>query len=265
MQNKSNRVALVTGASSGFGKEFAELFAKDGYDLMLTAKNSNDLITLKNMLQKKYGIRVWQKSIDLSVPGNPQRLYEWTNKQKLKISILVNNAGIGLYGKFTDHLLSDEQELINLNIVALSELCYLYLTDMLSQDYGKILNISSIAGFQAGPFYATYFASKAYVLLFSEALQAEYESKNIVITQLCPGVSSTGFFKRANMKTNSRLMQSNLMDPKIVARAGYEGLMSGKKMVIPGYRNKLVSIGYRILPRSVITRVTKKMILKAAE
>jgi short-subunit dehydrogenase len=130
---------------------------------------------------------------------------------------------------------------------------------------GKILNISSIAGFQAGPYYATYFASKSYVLLFSEALYYEYAPDNITVTALCPGVARTDFFKRANMREDSRLLQSNLMEAEVVARAGYKGLMNNKRVVIPGVRNKVAGLGYRILPRSVINRITRNLIRIAGE
>jgi short-subunit dehydrogenase len=136
---------------------------------------------------------------------------------------------------------------------------------MVKQKSGKILNISSIAGLQAGPYYATYFASKAYVLLFTEALQIEYASDNINITALCPGVSKTSFFENANMRQDSKMFKFYLMNPNKVALAGYKGLNNNKKVVIPGFRNKIVSIGYRIMPRSIINRITKNLILKAAK
>lgn len=143
-------------------------------------------------------------------------------------------------------------------------MCYLYIPKMIKNGGGKILNIASIAGFQAGPYYATYFASKGYVLLFSEALYYEYAGDNIQITTLCPGVAQTGFFKRANMRENSFLLQSYFMSPKRVARAGYKGLMSGKSVIVPGNRNKFVALGYRVLPRKVINVITRKVIQTAA-
>ena len=259
------KTVLITGASSGFGLEFAKIFAKEGYNLVITAKPKPDLSKVKSELEKNYGIKVLYKFYDLSVPGNPQKLFNWTKKEKLTISILVNNAGIGLYGEFISHKLAEEQELINLNVVALTELCHLFISDMVKHGSGKVLNIASIAGLQAGPYYATYFASKAYVLLLTEALQQEFAPKNIQISALCPGVANTGFFKRAGMREDSRMLKIYLMDPKKVAQTGYDGLMTGKRVIIPGARNKFAALGYRVFPRSVITKITKRLIQKAAK
>jgi short-subunit dehydrogenase len=260
-----SNIALITGASSGFGIEFSKLFASDGYDLIITGKPGSDTKAVADRITKEYGVRVWFKEFDLSKSEAPKQLYDWIKSEKLRVSVLVNNAGIGLYGRFTEHSINDEKELINLNVTALSELCHLFIPDMIKAGRGKILNVASIAGFQAGPFYATYFASKSYVLLFSEALYYEYASKNIVVTVLCPGVARTKFFKRANMRENSKLLQFYMMEAEAVTKSGYRGLMNNKRLVIPGTRNKVVGLGYRILPRSVINKITKDLIRSAAE
>ncbi len=258
-------MALITGGSSGFGLEFAKLFAHDGYDLVLVARPKSRLAAEVKQLKARYSLNIWYTELDLSKPHAAKKLYEWTSDQHIPVSVLVNNAGIGLYGRFTDHSLEQEQELINLNINVLSELCHLYISDMVRLGGGKILNVASIAGLQAGPYYATYFASKAYVLLFSEALYYEYSGDNIQVTALCPGVARTGFFKRANMREDSGILRSYLMSAERVARVGYKALMQGKRVVIPGNRNRLVAVGYRILPRSVINQITRKLIISAAE
>lgn len=262
---KSSKVALITGASSGFGLEFAKLCAADGYDLVLTARPNSRLSGVVKQLEKDYKVRIWQTELDLSAQNASQKLYDWVKKQNLAISILINNAGIGIYGKFTDHSLAQERELLNLNMVALSELCHLSIPDMQRGGGGKILNIASIAGLQAGPRYATYFASKGYVLLFSEALYYEYAKDGITVTALCPGVARTEFFKRAVMREDSRILQSYLMDAARVARIGYRAMQKGKRMVVAGKRNKFVALGYRVLPRSVIARIAQRLIIAAAE
>lgn len=264
--SKNNKnVALITGASSGFGLEFAKLCAQDGYDLALTARPNSELADVVKKLQAQYSIKIWQTELDLSVPGAATKLFEWTKKEGLNISVLINNAGIGLYGRFTDHTLEQEQELINLDVNALSELCHLYIPEMQKGGGGKILNVASIAGLQAGPRYATYFASKGYVLLFSEALFYEYAPDNITVTALCPGVARTKFFKRAAMREDSKILQSYFMEPSRVAAIGYRAMQQGKRMIVAGKRNKFVALGYRVLPRSVINRIAQKLVLSAAE
>lgn len=264
-QNSFKQTVLITGASGGFGTEFAKLFAKDGYDLVLTSLPQSGLSELAKLIQHEYEVAVYTKEMDLSKPGAPTELYNWTNSQNIHITTLINNAGIGLYGSYGENSFHDEQELINLNVVAVSELCHLYIKNMVLSGGGGILNVASIAGMQAGPMYASYFASKGYVLLFSEALHEEYAHKNIAVTALCPGVSRTGFFKRAGMKTDSKLLQTYFMTAEQVAKAGYDGLKKRKKIVIPGLRNKFVAIGYRVLPRNVITKITKKVIQTAGQ
>jgi uncharacterized protein len=254
--------ALITGASSGFGAEFCKLFAADGHDLVITSRHDEDLTTQAAELEKAYGVKVWHFPQDLSKPGSATKLFEWTQKQKINVSILVNNAGIGLFGHFADHKLEQEQALLQLNMTSLTELCHLYIPQMKQHGGGKILNIASIAAFQAGPLYATYFASKGYVLLFSEALHEEYAKDNIVVSTLCPGVSKTQFFKNAAMPEDSALLQGYLMTAEQVAEAGYAGLQANKRVIVPGFRNKLVALGYRILPRATITHIAYKLISK---
>ncbi len=261
----SGKTVLITGASSGFGLEFAKIFADDDFDLILTAKYADELAQAAKQIKATYKVNVIYKAFDLAVPGNTKKLFDWTKGKKKTVTYLVNNAGLGLYGKFADHDLKDEQELLNVNVNALSELCHYYIPGMIKNKGGRILNVASIAGLQPGPTFATYFASKAYVLLFSEALYYEYKSSNISITALCPGIADTNFFKRANMRKDSRMFQVYLMDPEIVAQSGYKAMMAGKRMVIPGYRNKGSVIGYRFLPRSVVTKLTHKLIDKAAK
>lgn len=261
----SKQTALITGASGGFGTEFAKLFAADGYDLVLTSLAGGNLAKLGRQIEKDFKVTVHSTEMDLSKPGASKKLYNWTKNQNIHIDALVNNAGIGIYGRYGENSFDDEQETINLNVVALSELCHLYINDMVAFGGGEILNVASIAGLQAGPMYSSYFASKGYVLLFSEALHEEYADKNVVVTALCPGVSPTKFFERAGMREDSNLLQTYFMSPQQVAKAGYIGLKNHKTVVVPGLRNKFVTIGYRIFPRKVITKITKKIIQTAGQ
>ena len=264
-QQAVRKTALITGASAGFGYEFAKLFAQDGYNLVLTALHGEKLTRVAKKLSKQYGVGVVCTELDLSLPGAASKLHKWVSKQNISVDFLVNNAGIGLYGRFTDHTLAQEQGLIQLNVNALAELCHLFIPDMVKAGGGKILNVASIAAFQAGPYYASYFASKAFVLLLSEALYYEYAPDNVTVTAVCPGVSRTGFFKRAGMREDSRMLQGYFMEAPDVAAAGYRAMMKGKRIVIPGNRNRFVALGYRLFPRGVINRITRQLVSSSAE
>ncbi len=258
--DSKSKVALITGASSGFGLEFARLFAADGCNLVITARPGTDMDKTSSELRKEYGVEVTAINIDLSQTNAAKRLYDTVKEKGIRVDYLINNAGIGNFGRFADNSFEREHELLEMNVVALAELCHHYLPDMVKAGGGKILNVASIAAFQPGAYYATYFSTKAFVLLFSEALALEYKKDNITVTALCPGVSRTEFFKRAGMPESSWLLKSNLGNARPVALAGYKGMMKGKRMVTPGLRNKLVSKSYRWLPRKAIASITKKMV-----
>jgi uncharacterized protein len=262
---KTKGVALITGASSGFGKEFAKLFAADGYDLVITARPGSKIEAVARELRDAYDVEVYDREIDLSKPGSAKDLHAWVTSKKLTVTHLLNNAGIGVYGRFAENPLERENELLELNVVSLSELCHHFIPDMIKNGGGRILNVASIAAFQPGAYYATYFASKAYVLLFSEALALEYAKDNITVTALCPGVSRTNFFARAEMPRTSWILRSYLMDPEYVAEVGYKAMMRGRVIAIPGIRNKVVAKSYRWLPRGVIARLTRELVDKAGK
>ncbi len=257
---KNGKIALITGASSGFGLEFARLFAKDGYNIIITARPGTELESIAKKIRDQYHIQVYPHNIDLSGHMAAQKLYQWVKCQEFHVNCLINNAGIGNFGRFAENSLEREHELLELNIVSLAELCHQFIPDMIAAGGGKILNVASIAAFQPGPYYATYFASKAFVLLFSEALALEYAKDNIIVTALCPGVSRTNFFKRARMTETSPMLQLHLKNADFVAKIGYRGLMKGSRIVIPGLRNKLIAKSYRILPRSTLAHMTKKLV-----
>jgi uncharacterized protein len=254
------KVALITGASSGFGLEFAKLFAKDKFDLVITARPDSDIEKTAEDLKKDYGVNVIPLKIDLSEADSAGKLFKIIKDRKINVDYLINNAGIGNFGRFADNAFEKEHELLELNIVSLAELCHHFIPDMVKRGGGRILNVASIAAFQAGAYYATYFASKAFVLLFSEALAIEYKKDNITVTALCPGISKTNFFKRAGMKENHWIMKLSMGEAAKVAKAGYKGIMKGKRIVTPGLKNKFISKSYRWIPRRTLAAITKKLV-----
>ncbi len=255
MVNKITHTVLITGASGGIGYELAKLFAKDHHDLVLVARNGPRLAQVADELQRQFGVSVKTVAIDLAEPNAPQSLF--AQLQNVAVDILINNAGYGQFGEFSDLPLEESAGQIQLNITALTALTKLFLGPMLKQRSGRIMNVASTAGFQPGPLMAVYYATKAYVISFSEALANELAGKGISVTCLCPGATETGFASRAgNDKT--RLFKSlRPMDAKTVARAGYHGLLKGKTLVIPGVRNWLVAESVRFSPRKMVTAVSR--------
>lgn len=255
---------MITGATSGLGLEFARIFAGKGSDLVITARTEKNLNAVAKDLESKYGVQVHSIALDLSDPKAPDKLFEFTQRQKLFVEVLVNNAGIGVHGKFAENAIDRESELLELNIISLTKLCHLYLRPMLTAGRGKILNIASLAAFQAGTYFATYFASKAYVLLLTEALALEYRKTGVTVSALCPPPSRTGFFKRAGMPETSRVLRMSMHHAPKVAKAGYRGLMAGKTVILPSIRSRFIGTGYRVFPRSVISRIADSLIAIAS-
>lgn len=255
--NKTTHTALITGASGGIGYELAKLFAKDRHNLVLVARNGPRLAQVADELQRQFGVSVKTVAIDLSEPNAPQSLFAQLQSDSIVVDILINNAGYGQFGEFSDVPLEESLGQIQLNITALTALTRLFLGPMLERRSGRIMNVASTAGFQPGPLMAVYYATKSYVISFSEALANELAGKGITVTCLCPGATETGFASRAgNDKT--RLFKSlRPMDAKTVARAGYHGLLKGKTLVIPGVRNWLVAESVRFSPRKMVTAVSR--------
>jgi len=243
--------ALITGASSGIGLELAKLFAADGHDLVLVARRADLLEALARELRGRSGItvRVWPE--DLADPAAPTRLFERARSEGVAIDMLVNNAGFGALGPFADLPGERQLAMIDLNIRALTDLCHLFLPAMRQRRQGRILNVASMAGFLPGPHMAVYYASKAYVLSFSEALSAELAGSGVTVTCLCPGMSPTGFQDAADM-AGSRLSAFPGMAPAMVARAGYDALMAGRRLIVPGFGNKLAISAIRLVPRGLV-------------
>ncbi len=257
--DNSKRYVLITGASSGFGTEFARVFGRRGYPLFLTGRDQKRLISIAKEIRDSYGVDVRTMRIDLTTPDAGGKLFKWVKLQNVRLYCLVNNAGIGNYGKFADNSLAKERELVELNIGIVTELCHRSIPVMLKAGGGKILNVASLAAFQPGPFYATYYASKAFVLCLTEALALEYRKENISFSALCPGPSPTRFFERALM-IPTKFLKLQFMHPQKVAEIGYKGLMEDKIIIIPGVKNRIVPLGSRLLPRPVVAYISKKFV-----
>ncbi len=252
------KTALITGASSGIGLELTHLFAQDGYRLVLVARNRTALRLLGDDLQSRYGITVRIAPKDLAHPASPDELYHELQESGIVLDVLVNNAGFGAAGAFLTTNWQDESEMIQVNITALTHLTKLFLPQIRARE-GKLLNVASTAAFQPGPFMSVYYASKAYVLSFTEALAEELIGTGVTVTCLCPGPVKTNFQKRAYLQ-GTRLAASPLtVDVREVARIGYEGMKQGKRIVIPGWKNRVLVEGVRFAPRNLLTKVVRKL------
>lgn len=253
----AKNTALITGASGGIGYELAQLFAQDGYDLIIIARGADKLKQVADELQKQFGISVKPITLDLSLPSAPQELFDQLQREEIAIDILVNNAGYAKYGEFADMPMEDALGQIQLNISTLTVLTKLFLTPMRERRSGKIMNVASTAGFQPGPLMSVYYATKAYVISFSEALANELQGSGVTVTCFCPGATDTGFQYRAGNE-NSRLFKTlGPMNVKRVARDGYRGLMKGRTLIISGFKNKLTAFSVRIAPRKLATHISR--------
>ena len=248
---------LITGASGGIGYELAKLFAKDHHNLVLVARNGARLAQVADELQRQFGITVKTVALDLAAPSAPQALFEQLQREQVGVDVLINNAGYGRFGEFGEVPAEESLGQIQLNITALTHLTKLFLGPMLERRSGKIMNVASTAGFQPGPLMAVYYATKAYVISFSEALANELADKGVVVNCLCPGATETGFAGRAGNDQSRLFKKVRPMDAKTVARAGYRGLLKGKTLVIPGFRNWLVAESVRVSPRKMVTAISR--------
>ena len=260
--DNTKRTALITGASSGIGRELAKLFARDHYDLVLVARNSSRLAQAADELQRQFGIAAKSFPVDLTSGSTPQFLFDQLAREGVTIDVLVNNAGYGKLGAFAEVSAEESLGQIQLNITALTHLTKLFLGPMLEKKSGKILNVASTAGFQPGPLMAVYYATKAFVISFSEALANELQGTGVSVTCLCPGVTDTEFQKRAGTEQTKLFRQMRPMDAKTVARDGYRGLMKGKPLVISGFRNWLLAESLRVSPRRAVTAISRRLIEK---
>lgn len=251
------QTVLITGASSGIGFELAKIFANNNYNIVLIAKDKEKLLHAAHKL-KKDNVSVWFITKDLSDFKTPTEIYRELQDQRIIIDILVNNAGFATYGLFTETDLQEELNELQVNIVALTHLTKLFVRGMVKKNAGKILNVASTAAFLPGPLMAVYYASKAYVLSFSEALVNELEGTGVTVSVLCPGTTNTGFEQRAHLE-QSKLFQRRTMKASNVAQIAYDGLMQGKTIIIPGLMNRIMVEATRLAPRSIAPKVVRKL------
>lgn len=253
------KAVLITGATGGIGYELAELFASEHNHLVLVARNEQRLLEIKDHFENKYRIIVHILAKDLAEKDAAVDIYHAVAKQNITVDILVNNAGFGDYGEFYAADWQKQYEMIQVNIVALMQMTRLFVPLMIKEGNGKILNMASTAAFQPGPFMSVYYASKAYVLSFSEALSQELAETGVTVTVLCPGPTKTGFEDRASLGQSKLFRTLKVADSKSVARFGYKQLLKGAVVAVHGRQNKWIIAALRIAPRSLVRRIMYRL------
>ncbi len=253
-----SETALITGASAGLGEQFARLFARDGISLVLVARREDRLQRLKSELESDFGVEVNVIPQDLTLPDSVSRVLGFLERRQIEIEYLVNNAGFGQSGGFSDVSSKLNLEQIDLNVRSLTELTRRLLPSMIRNRSGRILNVGSTAGDQPGPFMAVYYASKAYVNSFSEALHYELKGTGVTVTLSCPGPTLTEFAEVSNV-ANKKLFQMNAMTSDLVARQAYRAMMKGARRITHGARNKVGSQISRLSPRSAVLRIVARL------
>ncbi len=248
---------LITGASSGIGREFAHVFASHGARLLLTARNAEQLAEVAELQRQRFGIEALVFPEDLATPDGPKRLFEAVSEAGESPDVLVNNAGMGCYGLFDPMPLEQQMDMLRVNVTALTELSWRFMQAMRRRNAGRILNVASTAAFYPGPHMAAYYASKAYILSLSESLREETRKSNLTITCLCPGPTDTPFVNRTGVGGTWLFRQP--MQAQEVASVGYQALYAGRPLVVPGWRNKLFAFLPRIMPRSWSRRAVRKL------
>jgi uncharacterized protein len=257
MDEINGKWALVTGASSGFGIEFASLLAERKANLILAARHTEPMEKLSDQLRKKHGVNVVVEGVDLSVPGAGAELKARLDKRSILVDVLVNNAGFGLFGDFVSQPIERVLAMLRLNILAVTELTHLFASDMLKRKTGHILLVASSLGYEATPGYAAYGASKGYVLLLGEALHAELKPHGVNVTVLSPGPASTTFGELAGQK-DTAVIRMLMMGPTPVARTGIEAMLRHRSSVIAGLLNKLIVFSFRFTPRLMQGRIMQR-------
>ena len=249
--------ALITGSSNGIGYEFAWIHASKGGDLVLVARNREKLGKLKSDLEKIHHINVHIIIKDLSVAGAAREVFDEVKMHRIVVEYLVNNAGFGDSGFFAESDWSKQEQMINLNITSLAHLTWLSLPDMISRRRGKIMNVASTAAFIPGPTMAVYYATKAFVLSFSQAIGNEVRDQGITVTSLCPGPTRSGFRENASIDDNRIFDKAGIPGAREVAQYGYYSMMSGKSVAIHGFTNKILAHSGKIIPRVAAKAVRK--------
>jgi short-subunit dehydrogenase len=247
--------ALITGASSGIGRELCKFFAKDGYNLVLVARDEARMIKLGEELVGRFAVSPKIVAKDLALPDATQEIYEQLKSENIEVNYLVNNAGFGQWGRFHEIDPQTLYDMVAVNMTSLTKLTRLYLPDMVKRGYGGILNVASSAGFVPGPNSAVYYATKAYVIHLTEAISAELKGTDVTATVLCPGPVKTQFFKRSEA-AGTRLEEMFPQEAEKVAEIGYKALMRGQGNVIPSWFYKVLVFSTRLMPRKLVTKVS---------
>jgi hypothetical protein len=249
--------ALITGASNGIGLELAKIHASKGDNLVLVARNINKLNQIKTELESQFKISVHTIGKDLSLLNSAQEVYDELKHKNIAVNYLINNAGFGDYGFFTETNWEKELQMINLNITTLTHFTKLFLQDMVKQKSGKIMNVASTAAFLSGPTMAVYYATKAYVLSFSEAIDNEVSDKGVTVTTLCPGPTETGFLEAAALQDSKLFKGKKIAGAKEVAEYGHKAMMQGKTVAIQGFMNRVMANAVRFIPRALAVKVVR--------
>ena len=254
MKDLKGKWALITGASSGFGIDFAHLLAERGANLVLVARRAEPMEILGSELREKFGIKVHVEPMDLAKPGIGENLKSRLDAKSIGVDLLLNNAGYGLYGEFLARPLNTTLDMLQLNMLSVTELTHVFGTDMVRRGGGQILLTASIGGYQATPLYAAYSATKAYVLLLGEALHEELKGKGVTVTVLSPGITATSFLAVSGQKP-TLYQQMVMMQSRPVARMGLTALQAGRASIVPGWLNAVTAWSNRLMPRFIQRKV----------
>ncbi len=256
----SKHTALITGASRGIGYELAKQFAKNEYEVILVARNADKLKEIADDFHFQFKTTVHILPLNLVKPDAPNELYHFLKRNNIKVDYLVNNAGIGMHGYFHQIELNDNLDLLQLNITTLTHITRLFLSDMVTRNFGGVLNVASTAAFHPGPMMATYHASKAYVVSFTEALAAEMKGKKVKISVLCPGPTETNFHRRPGVENVFHAKRGMFtMNIEKVAKLGYNGLMNNKTVVIAGLVNTVAASMAKITPNRLLNPIVRSL------
>lgn len=253
--------ALISGASSGIGLEFARIFASNKINVVLVARGENKLRQLAEEISRQVTVHVI--AADLSKMGDVERVFNEVQQKNIAIDYLINNAGFGNFGMFYETDWNKEAMMIDLNVKSLTHMTKMFVKEMVKRQKGKIVNLASTAAFQPGPTMAVYYATKAYVLSFSEAISNELKGTGVSVTVLCPGPTATGFQKASALEESKLVKGKKLPSAKEVAEYGYNAMMKGRVVAVPGFANKFFACAVRVMPRSMVRNVVRKMQEKA--
>ncbi len=254
-----NKTALITGASGGIGREVAKILARDCNTLVLVSRRHDSLQEVKKELEDTSRINVILIVKDLSKPDAAEEIYREIESKHIAVDILVNIAGFGSYGPFTGTDWRKEADMLAVNILALTQMTKLFVKSMVGRKQGRIMNVSSTAAFQPGPLMAVYYASKAYVLSFSEAVANELKGTGVTVTALCPGPTATGFAQAAGMEHSRLFRFKRAASPADVARYGCEAMMKGKTVAVPGPLNRIMAFCTRFAPRRLLSAIVRRL------